>query len=171
MREELIEKYYSLVPGVVNRFLWLMPDVRNWRDQLLSEGGLAVVEAVDNLLKRPIENGAPYVKKAIWRACSRFAKKQRKQRMASAVEFYEKSDHIAEANERMDKPSIVLTVEIYSHCRTDEEREVIRALSRGKKVGHVARKLELTVQQVKTIRQRIRRRYEQIEQLHKKEAA
>ncbi len=165
-RDEMIEGYIPLVKSKVTKWLNLYPSLENARDDMLSEGYLAVVKAVNSIATTHIDNVTAYVSVAIVHHIGDFLDKNYIIRVPwSSDEDPPNVEPIFEPSVKIAEPGAVLEIMdmIEAACLTDEDRAIVDLLSRGYTEREISAQLDIPQSTVNILRYEIHERYCRLE--------
>lgn len=174
-RDEMIEGNLPLVVVKVNALLAYCPQLEFYRQDLVSEGNLALVQAVDSMAKKGgVENARPtgYLYSAIEQGIGDYAQESRTIPVTTRVKrWHEKqgkpvkepqpvSETAATAAfSRLDyqdpHAAAELLEEIEACCETDRDKRIVRMLMEGNTLAECAAALDCSTSTVWLHRQRI----------------
>jgi len=171
VRAELISSNLGLVRTIVGSFVRSMPNVYYLDQDLVSEGHIALVEAVDALKGRPHdENVTRYIARVINNRLSKFIREE-----TSLVPHRTQLDYETES-ERVDAPTVKtvglivrlketpepteLLDAIYAACQSDNDRVIVDLRRKGYKDEYIANVLNLSFQRIFQLRTAIEERYD-----------
>jgi len=172
-RNKMIEGYMPLVHGKVNKWLQIYPGLKYMSDDMVSEGYLAVVEAIDAIAKsdKPVSsNVTAYVSVAVVNAIGDFLDSNDIIRVprssddpAPAIEPLSFENHAPGSGHACQHAHMEFWELIDKSCFTDEERAIVDLLSRGYNEREIAQQLDMSRSTVNMLRMEIHERFTQLE--------
>lgn len=156
-RTEMIESNMALVKFQVERFIFIYPQAKHLKDELISEGYLALCTAVNKLFNSvPVENPKPswYLTRAIQRAFSEVLESEtHMQASAKTVRVYtDRSEEIPRQipmSDMMpdmpcDDTSLRDLRELIESCaESEDERQMLTMKENGYSIREIARHLNI----------------------------
>ncbi len=154
-RNEMIEANMPLVTFKVEACLGCFPHLAYLRDDLLGEGNLHLVKAVDDMMAESVGNPTGYISVAIQMALGRFIDSElyssdrtarRNRRNGDESQLLHKvaeSDSIIGQLEYDPRKEADLLELIVGCCETDEERAIVDLRTKGYVDAEIARQLDI----------------------------
>lgn len=169
-RTKMIEGYIRLVHSKVNKWLQLYPTLEYLEEEMVSEGYLAVVMAVDTIKRRGTpdnSNVTAYISVAIVNAIGKYLDEN-----STLIRVPKCSDEDSPVIEQIfDRPqpssdpsaSIELADMLAAACSTQEDRAIVDLLSKGYTEREVSAQLDIPQSTVNILRYEIHERYSRLE--------
>jgi RNA polymerase sigma factor (sigma-70 family) len=168
-RTRMIEGYMPLVRSKVKKWVTLYPSLEHLKEDMTSEGDLAVVRAIDSIKRgeRPdSSNVTGYVSVSIVNAIGEFLDTSTLIRIPRWTDetcpvietLYEVGLQVQPPNEEVELRDLLDTV-----CQSDQDRAIVDLLSRGYTEREVASQLDMAQQTVNMLKLEIHERYTRLE--------
>ena len=174
-KEQMIEGYMPLVHHKVKSWLAVFPTLAYLRDDMVSEGFLAVVTAVDNIAisnEPKIDNPTGYVSVAIHNQLSNFAMNEAIIRVPRSVEPDKRasvSPHVYTGLESammtsLDQERLIEVKDMLaSICRTEYDALIMELRASGYTDAEIGVQLEIPPPTVYMLRRELRERFQTLE--------
>ena len=168
-RTQMIEGYMALVHSKVNRWLQICPGLQYLEQDMVSEGYLAIVKAIDKISKgdRPDNsNVTAYVSVAIIHAIGDFLERNDTIRVPRSSDsnvpvietIFENRAPLSNSEDTIEVREMIERA-----CLTSEDRAIVNLLSLGYNEREIANELDMPRSTVNMLRAEIHERFTQLE--------